>query len=86
MSADERRSWHLDKGFNVQSLLQALMVLGGLYAYFSSLESRVTVMERSSLTQARKDAEQDQEQQRMRQEIRDDLKEIRALLESRPRR
>ncbi len=81
-----RREWHLDKAFSVQSLLQAAMVLGAVYAYLSTLESRVTVIERAAMAQIRKDSEQDQETRNLRQEIRDDLKEIRALLENRPRR
>lgn len=87
MAADhDRRVWHLDRAFSVQSLLQAALILGGVYTYLSSIESRVTVMEKASQVQQRRDEAQDQEQQRLRQEIRDDLKEIRSLLESRPRR
>lgn len=87
MNAEQnRRTWHLDRAFSVQSMLQAALILGALYQYLSSIEKRLTVVEQAAVAQIRKDTEQDQDMRTLKQEIRDDLKEIRALLESRPRR
>lgn len=85
-AAEDRRSWHLDKAFSVQNLLQALIILGAVFQYMSSMEKRITVVEQASVSSSRQATELAQDQRLLRQEIRDDLKEIRSLLEQRARR
>ena len=48
-SAQDRRSWHLDKTLNISHILTTLVIAGSLFAYAGGMDKRVFAKDRAAV-------------------------------------
>lgn len=79
------RGWHLDRSVSIGHILTTLATAAALIAWAMRQENRMATLETASRTAQSALEREESERKELKTEIRQELREIRALLESKRR-